>query len=211
MFLTESKDPPVEIVAGFLKRFGLANGGMIRCDQGSKLARSEAFGTTMQREHGYVIKPIGADDPAQNRGMESWNDTFAVTFRELLYGAALSAVYCSAALIHVVFLHNCWVHSRISTTLHEAWYGQHPNLRRLCMFGLKICVKHSRKHRAKLDSHDFTGMFIGYSEMMANVRYIDLKLDLVKTCGHVVFDEVWYLSTTQPPAAQLLYDLRLEQ
>ena len=51
---------------------------MLWCDQGNKLALSEAFRTTMQRKHGYVIKPTGTDDPAQNGGAELWNDTFAV-------------------------------------------------------------------------------------------------------------------------------------
>ena len=135
VFLIESKDPPVEVALDFLKRVGLDDGGMIRCDQGGELAWSEKFCTTMQRKHGYVIEPTGADDPAQNRGAESWNDTFAVTVRALLYGAALSAVYWLAALIHAVFLHSRWVHSWTNMTPHEVWYGQCPNLRRLRMFG----------------------------------------------------------------------------
>ena len=66
VFLTKSKDPPVDIAADFLKRFGLADGGMIRCDQGGELARSNLFCTTMQRDHGYIIEPTEADNIAQN-------------------------------------------------------------------------------------------------------------------------------------------------
>ena len=40
-----------------------------------------------------MIEPAGADDPDQNGGAESWNDTFAVTVRTLLYGAALLVIY----------------------------------------------------------------------------------------------------------------------
>ncbi len=33
---------------------------------------------------------------------------------------------------------------------------------------------------------------------------------VVKRLHHAVFDEAWYLQPSQPPAAQLLYDLGLE-
>jgi hypothetical protein len=43
-----------------------------------------------------------------------------------------------------------------------------------------------------------------------NIIYLDLDSGIVKSCHHAVFDEVWYLQQTRPPAAQLLYDLGLE-
>ena len=43
VFLMKSKDPPVETAGVFLTRYGLADGGIIRCDQGGELARSEEF------------------------------------------------------------------------------------------------------------------------------------------------------------------------
>ena len=70
-------------------------------------------------------------------------------------------------------------------------------------------MKRSGKHRAKLDKHNFSGIFIGYTETMKNVRYVDLTTGLVKTCGHATFDEAWYCLKARPPAAQLLYDLGL--
>ena len=93
VFLTKSKDPPVETAGAFLTGYGLADGGRIRCDQGGELARSEEFRTRMMRDHGYVVEPTGTADPAQNGGAESWNGTYAVVVRALLYGAALSAKY----------------------------------------------------------------------------------------------------------------------
>ena len=134
VFLTESKEPPTETVTAFLHRYGHKDGGMIRCDQGGELARSEDFRTRVFKECDYVVEPTGADDPSQNGGAETWNGTFAVTVRALLYGAALSAMYWSAALVHAVFLHNVWVHSRMGRTPHEAWYGSSPDLKRLRMF-----------------------------------------------------------------------------
>ena len=70
-------------------------------------------------------------------------------------------------------------------------------------------MKRSGRRRAKLDKHNFSGIFIGYTETMKNVRYVDLTTGLVKTCGHTTFDEAWHCSQVRPPAAQLLYDLGL--
>ena len=74
-------------------------------------------------------------------GVESWNGTYAVTVDALLYGAALSAKYWSAALVHAVFLHTVSVHSRTGRMPHEAWYGTKPDLKLLRMFGARVCVK----------------------------------------------------------------------
>ena len=80
------------------------------------------------------------------------------------------------------------------------------------MFGSEVCVKRSMKRREKLDCHDFMGVFIRYSATMANVRYIDLTLGIVKTCSHTTtFDEASYFSVTRPPEAQLFYNFGLEQ
>jgi hypothetical protein len=43
VFLTKSKEPPLDIVDKFLDRFGLKDGGLVQTDQGGKLARSTAF------------------------------------------------------------------------------------------------------------------------------------------------------------------------
>ena len=71
--------------------YGRHSGGVIRCDQGGKLARSELFCTTMMDKHLYTVEPTGANSPSQNGGAERWNDTLAVTVRALLYGASLPA------------------------------------------------------------------------------------------------------------------------
>ena len=64
--------------------------------------------------------------------------------------------------------------------------------------------------RCKLDRHDFTGIFVGYTATTQNIIYLDLLSGIVKSCHHAIFDEAWYLQPTRPPAAQLLYDLGLE-
>ena len=70
----------------------------------------------MLKDCDVVVEPVGVDDPAQNGGVETWNGTFAVTVRALLYGAALLAIYWPAALVHAVFLNHVRVHSRIEKT-----------------------------------------------------------------------------------------------
>ena len=42
VFLTKTKEPPIDILRAFMSKFGLAK-GLIRTDQGSELAQSSAF------------------------------------------------------------------------------------------------------------------------------------------------------------------------
>ncbi len=108
VFLTKSKSPPLEIICLFLRTFGRDKnvGGFIRCDQGKELARSHTLVDMALTEFSYKVEPTGANSPSQNGQAEKWNDTFAVTTRALLYGAALEPKYWSAALLHAVYLHN---------------------------------------------------------------------------------------------------------
>ena len=207
VFLRKSKEPPVDLVSHFLQMYGRQSGGVIRCDQGGDLAKSELFRTVMMEKHAYVIEPTGADSPSQNIGAEKWNDTLAVTARALLYGSALPAKYWSAAITHAAYLHNRRVHHGLMCTPYERWYGRKPDLRNLRVFGSRVCVKKTGFRRAKLDRHPFTGIFIGYTATDANIRYIDDQSGVVKTCHHAVFDECWFHQPWRPPAAQLLYDL----
>ena len=207
IFLRKSKDPPVDLVSHFLQIYGRHSGGVIRWDQGGELARSSAFRTTMLERHLYTVEPTGADSPSQNGGAEKWNDSLAVTTRALLYGASLPAKYWSAALTHAAYLHNRRVHHGLMCTPFEKWYGRRPDLRKLRVFGSRVCVKRSGERRAKLDQHSFTGIFIGYTATDSNVRYIDVHTGTVKTSHHAVFDECWFHQPQRPPAAQLLYEL----
>ncbi len=43
IFLTASKEPPINIVQAFLAQHGHVDGGCVRTDQGGKLAQSPAF------------------------------------------------------------------------------------------------------------------------------------------------------------------------
>ncbi len=43
-----------------------------------------------------------------------------------------------------------------------------------------------------------------------NIIYLDTTSGIVKSCHHAVFNKAWYLQPSRPPAAQLLYDLGIE-
>jgi hypothetical protein len=105
VFLTGSKEPPLDILRSFMKRFA-SKTGLVRTDQGGELARSGAFRQMMLGEFGYVVEPTGADSPSQNGGVEIYNNTLAVKVRTLLYGSGLPAKFWSAALVHAAYLHN---------------------------------------------------------------------------------------------------------
>lgn len=207
VFLTKSKEPPIDIVDTFLDRFGLEKGGSIRSDQGGELARSHGFSDMLLRKHRYVIEPTGADSPSQNGAVEIYNAKLAVRTRTLLFGSGLPGKYWSSALIHAVYLHNLMVHTVTRTTPFEAYFHVQPDLSCLKLFGSRVCVKRSGTQRSKLDHHDFKGIFLGYTATNHNIIYLDLDSGVVKTSHHAQFDEAWYLQHTRPPAAQLLYDL----
>jgi hypothetical protein len=106
VFLTNTKEPPIDIIDAFLTRFQHEQGGSIRTDQGGELARSFALSDMVLRTHHYVVEPTGADSPSQNGAVEIYNGKLAVCARTLLYSSGLPAKYWSAALLHLVYLHN---------------------------------------------------------------------------------------------------------
>ena len=136
VFLTKSKDPPLDIVDSFLKKLGHDNGGSIRFDQGGELAKSTALTNMVLREHNYFFEPTGADSPSQNGAVETYNDKLAVRMRTLLYGANLPAMYWSAALLHAVYLNNWLIHTVTKKMPFEGFYGHKPDIEYLKMFVL---------------------------------------------------------------------------
>jgi hypothetical protein len=66
IFLTKSKEPPIDLTKIFMKEFANDDGGKIRVDQGGKLARSTTWHTLMLKEFQYKVEPTGADSPSQN-------------------------------------------------------------------------------------------------------------------------------------------------
>ena len=143
------------------------------------MASSGAFRDLLLGEFRYTLEPTGADSPSQNGAVEIYNDKFGIRTHALLYGAGLPAEYWSAALVHSVYLHNCLVHSTTLSTPFGLYYGVKPDLEFLKTFGSRVCVKRSGVRRAKLDCHDFTGIFLGYTATDQNIVYLDLDSGIV--------------------------------
>ena len=142
VFLMESKTPPTAILRAFLTKFGLAK-GVIRTNQGGKLAWSDKFRSTMMDNFAYTVEPTGADSLSQNGRAEIYNGTLAVKVCTLLYSSGLPAKFGSAALLHSVYLHNRCVHSLVGMTPYKAWCGRRPDVTFLKKFGSKVCVRQS--------------------------------------------------------------------
>ena len=150
IFLTKSKEPPIELTKLFLRQYGNKDGGKIRCDQGGELARSEQWRSMLLEDHQYYVEPTGADSPSQNGQVENYNKTLGTTVRTLLYGANLPAKYWSAAASHAVYLMNRRFHSTIKKTPYEAWWDEKPDLSKLKVFGSRVCVKVTGKRKCKV-------------------------------------------------------------
>ncbi len=183
---------------------------MICTNQGRELACSTTFRTKVFEAVRYIVEPTGADSALQNSRAEKWNHTLAVTTRVLLYGAGLPAKYWSAALLHAAYVHNRRIHALAKITPFEGWFGRQPNLKCMQVFGSRVCVCQTGDRQAKLDHHHFDRIFIGFTATDQNIRYICVTFGVVKRSHPTAFDEAWYLQPSRPPAAQLLYDLGLE-
>jgi hypothetical protein len=105
VFLTQSKDPPLNIIRAFMTKFGIG-GGLVCTDQGGELAKSDKFRHMLQHECQYIVEPTGSNSPSQNGAAEINNDKLTVKARTLLYGSVLPAKFWSAALLHSAYLHN---------------------------------------------------------------------------------------------------------
>jgi hypothetical protein len=151
VFLTKSKDLPLDIIDQFLCKFRHEEGGSLCSNQGGELAKSTALADMVLRKHQFVFEPTGLDSPLQNGAVEVCNNKLAVCTRTLLYGANLPAKYWSAALLHAVYLNNCLVHSVTKKTPFKGFYGHKPDFEYLKMFGSCVCVKRTGDHIGKLD------------------------------------------------------------
>ena len=160
----------------------------------------------MLKDYKYKVEPTGADLPLQNGGVEWFNQTIGATIRGLLYGSSLPANFWSYAVVHTVYVNNRLVHSRMKRTPYEALTGTKPDMRHLRVFGSRVCVRQTEERRAKLDHHNFIGVFLGYRATDQNVIYYDLDSGRIKQSHHAFFNEAWYMHEGLPPAAQLLFD-----
>jgi hypothetical protein len=84
VFLTKTKDPPIDLVCAFLTLHGHSDGGCVHTDQGGELASSGAFRDLLMREFSYSLGPTGADSLSQNGAVEIYNDKLGIRTCALL-------------------------------------------------------------------------------------------------------------------------------
>jgi hypothetical protein len=89
VFLTNSKDPPLNIIDQFLWKFEHKDGASIQTDQGGELAGSSASADMVLQNHSYLFEPTVVDSPSQNGAAKNYNNKLAVWTCTLLYGAWL--------------------------------------------------------------------------------------------------------------------------
>ncbi len=191
-----------------MTKFGRAN-GLIRTDQGGKLARSSAFQEMMLKNVGNVVELTGAPPRTMVRKYRTtpWLLRFG-HFSTAQVSPQSSVSPCSS--MRLTYLHNWLVHPAINKTPYEAWSGCKLDVFHPKTFKSWVCVKQTGYRCCKLEQHDYTGIILRYTATNQNIVYHDLNSGIVKACHHAIFDKAWYLQLTRPPAAQLLFNLSLE-
>jgi hypothetical protein len=86
-------------------------------DQGGELWRSNELQDVVF-DAGYDFEPTGSDAASENGKVERANGTFVAMVRCLLYSAGLHPRFCSAALVHAVFLKNRLYHKALCMPPH---------------------------------------------------------------------------------------------
>ena len=207
VFLTSSKEPPLDVIQQFLNDHGLTTGERsIRTDQGGELYNSKKFHVACAF-HGYKLEPTGADNSSQNGAAERPNRTLADMMRAVLYNSGMPHKFWSYALTYSVYIKNRLPHSFHSflKTPFEAYSGRRPDISNLRVFGCPLTVRKPGKRPTKLTDHTYSGRFLEFVGTDRNVRYYDMNSNRIKIATHAYFDEAYFTSTTKPPGAEALY------
>ena len=189
IYLSGTKEPPVEPVRMILRKFGSQHTHRtVRTDQDKSLGKSVDF-VKMLKDEKFTLELTGTDSSQQNSLAERPHRDLAQMMRCMLFSAELSSAYWSYALTMAVYIKNRLPHSALSTTPFQAFTGRRPDLSRLRIFGSRVYARKSGERAAKLDNHTAEGIFLGFTATDANVYFIDDETGTIKTGQHVIFDE----------------------
>jgi len=205
-----SKAPPVEFLNTWLATYSLPNSvadKYVHFDLGGELGRCAEIVTLFQHA-GYAVEPTAPDSSHQNGPGEHPHRSIAEGLRVMLGGAALEPKFWPYAFEHYLCLYNVTVHHSQSASPYTLCMGKKPNLSLLCTFGCHVYALPPRHCSAKLKTDTCTGIFLGYTNTMKNVRYFDVATGHIKTAQHVSFDEVMHDLIDKPPNAHLLASLK---
>ncbi len=181
----------------------------VRFDLGGELGHCTDVVKLFQQA-GYAVKPTAPDSLHQNGPGERPHRSIAEGLQAMLGGAALEPKFWPYAFEHYLCLYNVTVHHSQSASPYTIYMGNKPNLSLLRTFGCRVYALPPRHRAAKLVSDTRTGIFLGYTDTMKNVRYYDVVSGQIKTAQHVSFDEVMHDLTDKPPNACLLASLQAD-
>ena len=189
VFLSNSKEPPIEPVRMVLRKFGAnITHRTARTDQDKGLGKSKDF-LKMLSDERFTPELTGSDSSSQNSIAERPHRDLAQMMRCMLHSSELGPEYWSFALAHAVYIKNRLYHASLNTTPFQAFTGKRPNLSRLRIFGSRVYAKKTGDRPAKLDQHAAEGIFLSFSATDSNIYFIDDDSGRVKIGQHVVFDE----------------------
>ena len=211
VYLTSTKEPPVDLVKQFLDDHGLERGPRyIRTDQGGELYTCKRFRKVVSK-CGYTVEPTGSDDSSQNGVAERPNRTYGNMMRAILSNSQLDSKFWSFALRHSVYVKNRLPHAHYDylASPFEAYTGRKPDLLNLRIFGCPVRVRKPGFRSSKLSNHTYPGRFLEFVGTDKNIRYYDTKTKRVKIASHVVFDETQYSIKDKSPGALALYNAGL--
>ena len=206
VYVTSSKQPPIELCKSILHKFKSATKHRtVRCNQG-ELATSQLFNQLLVDE-GFTLEVTGAGNLKQNRMVERPHQTLARMVRCSLHAAGLGPEYWSYALLHSVYVKNRLPYSSLQKSPYQAFTGRVPNLSGLRIFGSRVVTHNTQQRSGKLDMNNINqGIFVGFTNTQKNVYYIDDITRKVKIGSFVEFDEAHMSVPAQaaPLAAQAL-------
>ena len=190
IFLTKTKEPPVNIVRKVLRKFKCKSPHRaVRVDQGKELGNSIDF-SKMVNDEGFTLEVTGAESSSQNGITESPNNTFAQMMRCALYSADLGPEYWSYALRLSVYVKNRLPHKSIPTTPFQELTGTKADVSKLRIFGSRVCARIPGADKLpKLDHKNTNGIFLGYTSTDNNIYFEDDNTGRVLISTHVLFDE----------------------
>ncbi len=206
-----SKAPPIEFVNRWLARHGLPHDvpdKYVRFDLGGELGRSPDIVGLFEKA-GYSVEPTAPNTSSAIGNVERPHRTIADGIRSMLGGANLPPKFWPYCFSHFLRLYNVTVHGDRTASPYEICTGKKPDLRLLRVWGCRLYALPPRARRpSKIESDTRVGIFLGFCKTMKHAIYYDVETEVVKTAGHVRFDESMHDLDDKPPNARILASFR---
>ena len=189
IYLTHSKEPPLNAIEMVLSKFGSNDKHRtVRTDQDKGLSKSKDYLDLLEKLK-FTPEMTGTDNSQQNSRAERPHRDLSQMMRCLLHSSGLGPEYWTYALRMAVYIKNRLPHKSLQLTPFQSFTGKKPDLSRLRIFGSRVRARRPGRRPAKLDSHSDSGIFLSFGATDANVYFIDDASGTVKLGTHVIFDE----------------------